>query len=148
MAQDVDSELVRKLAGLLEETGLEEIEYATDGWKIRIARPAVAPTVMPVPSGPVPAMVTAGLMTETGLATDNPGALKSPMVGTAYLTPDPQSSAFVSVGSNVVEGATVMIIEAMKVMNAIPAHRSGTVKEILISGGQPIEFGQVLMVIE
>jgi acetyl-CoA carboxylase biotin carboxyl carrier protein len=144
VAQDVDSELVRKLAGLLDETGLGEIEYATDDWKIRIARPAVTQAVAPIMSAPAPAAAVA----EAKPAADNPNALKSPMVGTAYLTPDPQSPAFVSVGSNVTEGATVMIIEAMKVMNAIPAHRSGTVKEILITGGQPTEYGQVLMVIE
>jgi acetyl-CoA carboxylase biotin carboxyl carrier protein len=146
VTQDVDSELVRKLASLLEETGLGEIEYATNDWKIRIAKPVAA----------VPATVVAptalGQSVPQSIAearpTDSPAALKSPMVGTAYLTPDPQSPAFVSVGSHVTEGQTVMIIEAMKVMNAIPAHRSGTVGEILITGGQPIEFGQVLMVIE
>jgi acetyl-CoA carboxylase biotin carboxyl carrier protein len=147
VAQDVDSELIRKLAGLLEETGLGEIEYATDDWKIRIARP-VAPMV--TAAAPIAAPVAAApqASTEARPAADSPFALKSPMVGTAYLTPDPQSSAFVSVGSQITEGATVMIIEAMKVMNAIPAHRSGTVKEILVTGGQPIEYGQVLMVIE
>jgi acetyl-CoA carboxylase biotin carboxyl carrier protein len=143
VAQDVDSELVRKLASLLDETGLGEIEYATDDWKIRIARPVVPQVAAPAMSAPAPTVAA-----EARPAVDNPGALKSPMVGTAYLTPDPQSPAFVSIGSSVTEGATVMIIEAMKVMNAIPAHRSGTVKEILIAGGQPIEYGQVLMVIE
>ena len=147
MAQDVDSDLIRKLASLLEETGLGEIEYATDDWKIRIARP---------PLTNVTSVITAAA-TETAISqpsveasppADDLTALKSPMVGTAYLTPDPQSMAFVSVGSHVGEGDTVMIIEAMKVMNAIQAHRSGTVTKILIRGGQPIEFGQVLMVIE
>jgi acetyl-CoA carboxylase biotin carboxyl carrier protein len=147
VAQDVDSDLIRKLASLLEETGLGEIEYATDDWKIRIARP---------PLTNVTSVITAAA-TETAISqpsveasppADDLTALKSPMVGTAYLTPDPQSVAFVSVGSHVGEGDTVMIIEAMKVMNAIQAHRSGTVAEILINGGQPIEFGQVLMVIE
>lgn len=146
MAQDVDSKLVRKLAALLEETGLGEIEYATDDWKIRIARPAAAAVAAPVIAQAAPA--TPQPSAEVRPAADNPAALKSPMVGTAYLTPDPQSANFVSVGSNVAEGDTVMIIEAMKVMNAIPAHRSGTVREILVTGGQPIEFGQVLMVIE
>jgi acetyl-CoA carboxylase biotin carboxyl carrier protein len=145
VAHDVDSKLVRKLAKLLDETGLGEIEYATSDWKIRIARPvAVAAVAAPVIAEAAPAPPNA----EARPAADSPAALKSPMVGTAYLTPDPQSPAFVSIGSHVAEGDTVMIIEAMKVMNAIPAHRSGTVKEILIAGGQPIEFGQVLMVIE
>ena len=147
MAQDVDSELIRKLASLLEETGLGEIEYATNDWKIRIARPAPAMAAAPVIT-PAAAPAPAQPLAEARPAADSPAALKSPMVGTAYLTPDPQSPAFVSIGTRVAEGDTVMIIEAMKVMNAIPAHRSGTVVEILIAGGQPIEFGQVLMVIE
>ena len=141
MAQDVDSQLVHKLAKLLEETGLGEIEYATDTWRIRVARPAAAVTTLAAP----PATQA---LAEAGPAVDHAGALKSPMVGTAYLAPDPQSSPFVSVGSSVVEGDTVMIIEAMKVMNAIPAHRSGMIKEITVTSGQPTEFGQVLMVIE
>lgn len=151
MAQDVDSDLIRELAGLLEETGLGEIEIAKGDWKLRIARPVAqmagvaaqavpAPIAQAAPAAPQPA--------ESAPAADGPGTLKSPMVGTAYLTPDPQSPAFVTVGGRVNEGDTVMIIEAMKVMNAIPAHRSGVVKEILVSGGQPIEFGQALMVIE
>jgi acetyl-CoA carboxylase biotin carboxyl carrier protein len=147
VAQDVDSDLIRKLASLLEETGLGEIEYATDDWKIRIARPAPAAVASVI----APAATAAAISQPSAEArpvADNPAALKSPMVGTAYLTPDPQSAAFVSVGSHVGEGDTVMIIEAMKVMNAIQAHRSGTVTEILIGGGQPIEYGQVLMVIE
>lgn len=149
MAQDVDSDLIRELAGLLEETGLGEIEIARGDWKIRIARPvtqmaSVAPQAAPTPaSQPAPAQTV-----EPTPTADGPGTLKSPMVGTAYLTPDPQSPAFVTVGGRVNEGDTVMIIEAMKVMNAIPAHRSGIVREILVSGGQPIEFGQALMVIE
>lgn len=151
MAQDVDSDLIRELAGLLEETGLGEIEIARGDWKIRIARPvtqmaSMAPQAAPASVGQ--AAPTSAQAAEPAPATDGPGTLKSPMVGTAYLTPDPQSSAFVSVGGHVTEGDTVMIIEAMKVMNAIPAHRSGVVREILVSGGQPIEFGQALMVIE
>jgi acetyl-CoA carboxylase biotin carboxyl carrier protein len=144
VTQDVDSELIRKLAGLLEETGLGEIEYATNDWKIRIARPAPAPAASSVIAAPPIVQPNA----ESRPVADTPGSLKSPMVGTAYLTPDPQSPAFVSVGSRISEGDTVMIIEAMKVMNAIPAHQSGTIKEILVTGGQPIEFGQILMVIE
>jgi len=143
VAQDVDSELVHKLAKLLEETGLGEIEYATDTWRIRVARPAAAASPLTAQAFTAPAPVVA----EAGPAVDHAGALKSPMVGTAYLAPDPQSQPFVSVGSNVVEGDTVMIIEAMKVMNTIAAHRSGVIKEIMVSSGQPTEFGQVLMVI-
>ncbi len=151
MAQDIDSELIRKLAGLLEETGLGEIEYARGDLKVRVSRPvaASAPALMPSMAAPAASAAAAAQSGNAPApAADGPGILKSPMVGTAYLTPDPHSPAFVSVGSQVSEGATVMIIEAMKVMNAIPAHRSGTVKEILVTGGQPIEYGQALMVIE
>jgi acetyl-CoA carboxylase biotin carboxyl carrier protein len=143
VAQDVDSELVHKLAKLLEETGLGEIEYATDTWRIRVARPAPAIAALAAPAFTAAAPAVA----EAGPAVDHVDALKSPMVGTAYLAPDPQSSPFVSVGSSVVEGDTVMIIEAMKVMNTIAAHRSGIIKEIMVTSGQPTEFGQVLMVI-
>ena len=144
MSHDIDSKLVRKLAALLEETGLGELEYATDDWRIRVARPAVqqaasvvaAPAAVPVahPADSAPAVIA--------------GAVNSPMVCTAYLGPDPDAAPFVSVGSRVTEGQTLMIIEAMKVMNPIPAPRAGTVKDILVQNGQPIEFGQPLIVIE
>lgn len=147
MAEDVDSELIRKLAGLLEETGLGEIEYAKSDWKIRIARPVAAMVATPA-AAPASTATAPQSSPETKAAADTPAALKSPMVGTAYLAPDPQSPTFVSVGSSVAEGDSVMIIEAMKVMNAIPAHRSGTVREILVTSGQPVEYGQVVMVIE
>ncbi|MBM86526.1 MAG: acetyl-CoA carboxylase, biotin carboxyl carrier protein [Rhodospirillaceae bacterium] len=145
MAHDVDSKLVRKLAKLLEETGLGELEYATDDWRIRVARPM--PSVLGAATTPA---LTTTIMTPAANhpAADLPGSLVSPMVGIAYLAPDPKSPPFVSIGSTVSEGETVMIIEAMKVMNTIPAHRSGTVAEILIESGQPVEFGQALLVIE
>lgn len=145
MAHDIDSKLVRKLARLLEETGLGELEYATDDWRVRVARPVTPALTQQVVPQPAAAPV---IVAEARPIADHPGALKSPMVGTAYLTPDPNSPAFVSIGSTVAEGDTVLIIEAMKVMNSIPAHRSGTVKEILISANEPVEYGQVLMVIE
>lgn len=144
MSHDIDSKLVRKLAALLEETGLGELEYAKDDWRIRVARPAVqqAPSVVaaPAPAAVAPAADTA--------PADIVGAVNSPMVGTAYLGPDPDTAPFVSVGTRVAEGQTLMIIEAMKVMNPIPAPRAGTVKDILVQNGQPIEFGQPLFVIE
>jgi acetyl-CoA carboxylase biotin carboxyl carrier protein len=127
---------------LLDETGLGELEFATGDWRIRVARPAIPVLAQPVP------IPTAAPAAEPQPVADHPGALKSPMVGIAYLTPDPNSPPFVSVGSVVAEGDTVMIIEAMKVMNSIPAHRSGTIKQILISANAPVEFGQILMVIE
>ncbi|MEQ8335390.1 acetyl-CoA carboxylase biotin carboxyl carrier protein [Nisaea sp.] len=144
MSHDIDSKLVRKLAALLEETGLGELEYATDDWRIRIARPAVQQAASVV-AAPAPAPVAHPADSTTAVIA---GAVNSPMVGTAYLGPDPDSTPFVSVGSRVTEGQTLMIIEAMKVMNPIPAPRAGTVKDILIQNGQPIEFGQPLIVIE
>ncbi|UUX49170.1 acetyl-CoA carboxylase biotin carboxyl carrier protein [Nisaea acidiphila] len=149
MSHDIDSKLVKKLAKLLDETGLGELEYATDDWRIRVARPAAAPQVAAMAPAPAPAPATAASADSVApAAVDNANAVKSPMVGTAYLGPDPDSAPFVSVGSKVSEGQTLMIVEAMKVMNPIPAPRAGTVKEILIQNAQPVEFGEPLIVIE
>ena len=147
MAQDIDAKLVRKLAGLLDETGLGELEYSIDNWKIRVAKPTI---ISPTLNQDIPNMLeinTGGPALEKKI---NPGleTLTSPMVGTAYLTPDPDSSPFVDIGRSVKEGDIVLIIEAMKVMNPIPAHRSGTVRQILIGSGDPLEFGQPIMVID
>ena len=147
MSKDIDAELVRKLASLLDETGLGELEYSIDNWKIRV----VKPTSISVPASQNVAVISADRPTKNTnepQAIEGPEVLKSPMVGTAYLTPDPDSPSFVTVGCDVIEGETVLIIEAMKVMNPIPAHRSGKVKEILIKGGDPVEFEQPIMVIE
>lgn len=138
----VDSDLVRTLADLLEETGLAEIEYAKGDLRIRVARP-----VGHVIAAAAPAPAPVSVAEETVFQENQAGALTSPMVGTAYLAPDPASPPFVAVGSVVKEGDTVMIIEAMKVMNSITAHRPGTVQDILVASGQPVEFGQPLMVI-
>jgi len=146
LSHDIDSKLVKKLAKLLEETGLGELEFATDDWRIRVARPAAPVPAATVAAAPAPA--AAAPAAQPAPAAENANAVKSPMVGTAYLGPDPDSPPFVSVGSTVSEGQTLMIVEAMKVMNPIPAPRAGTVKEILIQNGQPVEFGEPLIVIE
>ena len=147
MPKDIDAELVRKLASLMDETGLGELEYSVDNWKIRV----VKPTSISVPTSQNTAAISENRPTKNTnelQSIEGPEVLKSPMVGTAYLTPDPESPPFVTVGCDVIEGETVLIIEAMKVMNPIPAHRSGRVKEILIQGSDPVEFEQPIMVIE
>jgi acetyl-CoA carboxylase biotin carboxyl carrier protein len=145
----VDTALVRELAAMLNDTGLSEIEVEDGERKIRVSRTmtAVATTVAPVPvAASAPASTAAAHAAETAPATAA-NALKSPMVGTAYLTPEPDAAAFVTVGQQVKAGDTVMIIEAMKVMNPIVAPNSGTVTDIYVESGQPVEFDQPLMVI-
>lgn len=146
----VDVKLVRQLAELLDASGLSEIEVEDGHRKIRVARTlsgvvAAAPTPVQVAA---PAPATAAPVPATAQAGSHPGAVKSPMVGTAYLTPDPESAPFIAVGSTVSEGQTLLIIEAMKVMNPIPAPRAGKVTQILVGSGQPVEFDQPLVVIE
>jgi acetyl-CoA carboxylase biotin carboxyl carrier protein len=142
---DVDEALVRKLASLLKDTGLSEIEFESEGKRIRVnsghaAGPMMhAPAAAAVPAAPLPAAKPEG---------PPAGALTSPMVGTAYLSAEPNTAAFVKAGDHVNKGQTVLIIEAMKVMNPILAPTSGVVREILISDGQPVEFGEALMIIQ
>jgi acetyl-CoA carboxylase biotin carboxyl carrier protein len=144
---NIDTRLVRELAELLNETGLTEIEVEDDDRKIRVARGGMvavaAPMAAPVaaPAAPAPVVEPAPA------AADHANALKSPMVGTAYLAPEPGAADFVSVGQTVKEGDTLLIIEAMKVMNPITADRAGTIKAVLIENAQPVEFGQPLVVI-
>ena len=144
----VDTDLVRELAAMLNDTGLSEIEVGDGERKIRVSRmmTAVATQVAAAPaaSGPAPA---AGSV-EAPKASTAANALKSPMVGTAYLTADPEAQPFVAVGQQVNAGDTVLIIEAMKVMNPIIAGTAGTVTAIYVESGQPVEFDQPLMVIE
>ncbi len=152
-AMQVDMKLVRQLAELLNDTGLTEIEVEEKDRKIRVARtvtaaasvayaPAPAPAAIaasPVASAPAPAGPVGG---------DHPGTVKSPMVGTVYLAASPEASNFVSIGASVKEGDTLVIIEAMKVMNPIIAPRGGKVTAILVENSQPVEFDQPLVVIE
>jgi acetyl-CoA carboxylase biotin carboxyl carrier protein len=143
----IDGALVRTLAGLLDETGLSEIEYAVGDRRIRVAR-AAAPVTALVPAGPAVAALAGAAAAPSAGAAEHPGAVKSPMVGTVYLAPQPGAPAFVKVGDKVAEGDVLLIIEAMKVMNQIRAPRAGRVAEIAVGDGSPVEFGQVLVILE
>jgi len=144
----IDHDVIRDLAKLLEETGLTEIEFERDGVSIRVARHAAA-TV----SRGGPAAIPLGVPVVPVAPSDadpkqHPGLVASPMVGTAYMGPAPGGRPFVEVGSQIKAGDTLMIIEAMKTMNQIPAPRAGTVIQILVEDGQPVEYGEPLMIIE
>lgn len=148
----IDSALVRELAELLGETGLSEIEVEDGDRKIRVARtmtamaaPVAAPAAI-APAAPVAAAPVAEAPAAPAPSAAN--ALKSPMVGTVYLAPEPGAAPFVSIGDKVKAGDSLLIVEAMKVMNPIPADRAGTVTQILVEDGQPVEFDQPLVVIE
>jgi acetyl-CoA carboxylase biotin carboxyl carrier protein len=143
----VDHDVIRELAKLLDETGLTEIEYERDGTSIRVARHAGGPAPRAwAAEAPRPAPAAAAA--EASDPAHHPGAVTSPMVGTAYLASSPGAKPFVDIGSQVKAGDTLLIIEAMKTMNQIPAPRSGTVTQILVENGQPVEFGEALMIIE
>jgi acetyl-CoA carboxylase biotin carboxyl carrier protein len=146
---DIDGDLVRKLAGLLDETGLTEIEFAEGEKRIRVTKGGAAPafyTQAPAASTPAPAATTSP-PAALGVSS-HPGSLTSPMVGTAYVSSEPGGSPFVRVGDSVKAGQTVLIIEAMKVMNPIKAPKAGTVSQVLVGDAQPVEFGEILMIIE
>ncbi len=143
----IDQEMIRDLAALLNETGLTEIEWSEGTLKVRVAKTVQA--VQAAVALPATAAVAAGpAVAAADDAAAHPGAVKSPMVGTAYLAPEPGAANFVSVGSNVSAGQTLMIVEAMKTMNPITAPKGGRVARILVENQQPVEFGQVLLVIE
>jgi len=149
-----EQQLIRELAALLVETGLSEIEIEKAGLKIRVARnltvsAAAPPQPAPAPSASPsePAQPAAPAEAAVDFA-NHPGCVKSPMVGTAYRAPEPGAPPFVEVGSRVTQGQTLMIIEAMKTMNHIPAPRAGTVTHILVENGQPVEYGEPLVIIE
>jgi acetyl-CoA carboxylase biotin carboxyl carrier protein len=145
----VDHEVIRDLAKLLDETGLTEIEFERDGVSIRVARhapPLRARTTDAAAA--LPAATATPAASETAEAMQHAGLVASPMVGTAYRGPAPGARPFVEVGSLVKAGEPLLIIEAMKTMNQIPSPRSGTVLQILIEDGQPVEYGEPLMIIE
>jgi len=149
---NVDTKLVRELAEMLGETGLTEIEVEDGERKIRVSRAsgiavAAAPVAGPVAAAaPAPAAAPAASEAATE-APSHADALKSPMVGTAYLSPEPGAANFVSVGDSVKKGQTLLIVEAMKVMNPIAADKDGTIKAVLVENAQPVEFDQPLVVI-
>ena len=151
-----DTALVKALADILDEAGLAELEYETADLSVRLSRvsstaqvalvaavaaPATAPAVAPAAPAAAPAANTAD-------AASHPGAVTSPMVGTVYVAPEPDAPSFIEVGGTVKKGQPLLIVEAMKVMNPITAPADGTVKQIFIQNAQPVEFGEVLVVIE
>ncbi len=140
----IDHGVIRDLATLLDETGLSEIEFQRDGVSIRVARNVSAPAVRPRSvEMPIVTPIIAPLD-----PTQHPGVVASPMVGTAYLGASPGARPFVEIGTQVKAGDTLMIIEAMKTMNQIPAPRAGTVTQILVEDGRPVEYGEPLLIIE
>lgn len=155
-AMQVDVKLVRELAKMLDATNLTEIEVADGERRIRVARKpanqnatfaapvAASPAVAPVAAAPAPA---APAVEAPAADNANANAIKSPMVGTCYLAPEPEAAPFVNVGDNVKAGQTLLIVEAMKVMNPITAPSAGTVKAILVASGQPVEYDQPLIVV-
>jgi acetyl-CoA carboxylase biotin carboxyl carrier protein len=148
----VDPGLVRELAAILSESGLTEIEVEHGELKLRLARTVTY--AAPAPAAPMvmhaaPVAAAAPAATEAPADLRNhPGAVNSPMVGTAYLSPEPGAAVFIKVGDNVTEGQTLLIVEAMKTFNPIPAPKAGRVSSIRVTDGQPVEFGQVLVILE
>ena len=145
-----ERELIRELAGMLDANNLSEIELERGGLRVRVARHGTTTTIA-APVHVAPSVTTAALPQSAPAAKEiasHPGTVPSPMVGTAYIASEPGARPFVDVGSKVALGDTLLIIEAMKTMNQIPSPRAGTVKEILIEDGQPVEFGEPLMIIE
>jgi acetyl-CoA carboxylase biotin carboxyl carrier protein len=147
---DIDQQLIRDLAGILNDTNLTEIEVESDDLRVRVSRqaaaqsysiPAAPPAAIPAPQAPATAQPAT-------VADTAKNAVPSPMVGTAYRSPAPGSDPFIQVGQSVREGQTLIIIEAMKTMNQIPSPRAGTVSAILVEDGQPVEYGEPLVVID
>ena len=146
-----DSALIRELALLLDETSLTEIEVERAGLRVRVARNiSIAASVPTMVAPAAPAAVAAATAAPSAAAdlAKHPGVVPSPMVGTAYWAPEPGAKPFVEVGTKVSAGQTLLIIEAMKTMNQIPSPRAGTVTQILVEDGQPVEFGEPLVIIE
>jgi acetyl-CoA carboxylase biotin carboxyl carrier protein len=143
-----DSALIRELALLLDETSLTEIEIERAGLRVRVARNVSIAASLPAGFAPAAAATAAASSAASADLSQHPGAVPSPMVGTAYWSPEPGAKPFIEVGSKVSVGQTLLIIEAMKTMNQIPSPRAGTVTQILVEDGQPVEFGEPLVIIE
>ena len=143
-----DSALIRELALLLDETSLTEIEIERAGLRVRVARNITVSAAMPASFQPVAAAAAVAAPAAGADLAKHPGVVPSPMVGTAYWSPEPGAKPFIDVGSKVSAGQTLLIIEAMKTMNQIPSPRAGTVTQILVEDGQPVEFGEPLVIIE
>jgi acetyl-CoA carboxylase biotin carboxyl carrier protein len=146
-----DSALIRELALLLDETNLTEIEIERAGLRVRVARNITIAASVPAPVAalaPAPVAAAAPAAAAAADLAKHPGVVPSPMVGTAYWAPEPGAKPFIEIGSKVSAGQTLLIIEAMKTMNQIPSPRAGTVTQILVEDGQPVEFGEPLVIIE
>jgi acetyl-CoA carboxylase biotin carboxyl carrier protein len=143
----VNRDLIRELTKLLEETGLTEIEIEQDGQRVRVARNVAMAPAAARAAAPAPQVVTQSVAASIDPA-KHPGVVNSPMVGTAYAAPEPGAKPFIEIGARVKAGDTLLVVEAMKTMNQIPAPRAGTVMQILFEDGQPVEFGEPLVIIE
>lgn len=144
----VDTDLIETLAELLQRTGLTEIELAEGDSRVRVARqPQPLMATLPAAMAAGPAAVSEGAG-RTPAVDEHPGALHAPMVGTVYLTPEPGAPPFVTAGAEVREGQTLLIIEAMKVMNPIRAPHGGRVSKLLVGNGDPVEYGELLLIID
>ena len=145
-----DTELIRSLAALLAETGLSEIEYESGGTRIRVARETAHAVAVAAPAAPAPAVLPVPVEPPKGANGADPhaGAVTSPMVGVVYLAPQPGATPFVRIGDTVTEGQTLLIIEAMKVMNQIRAPHAGRIAQILVADTDAVEYGAPLMLIE
>jgi len=142
---DVDEDLIRKLAGIMDETGLTEIELGSETYSVRVARGGtVVAATAPAPAAAAPVSVA----DTTVSPADHPGVVTSPMVGVAYTSAEPGTPPFVNVGDTVTAGQVVLLIEAMKVFNQIKAPKAGIVKTVMIESGAPVEFGEPLLIIE
>jgi acetyl-CoA carboxylase biotin carboxyl carrier protein len=147
----VDEELIKRLSELLDENGLTELEYGEGKWHVRVSRASGGSAVhVAAPTSSATDATSAGNAEEASAANiaSHPGAVTSPMVGTAYSAPEPGAPAFIKVGDTVSEGQTLMLVEAMKTMNPIRAPRSGLVAQILVGNAAPVEYGEVLLILE